>query len=69
MPTLAEALIAIIQYAPQAINEATALYHAVKADLSETDQAQIDSALLAAQDDDAEATKAADAALDEASKS
>ncbi len=68
MPTLAEAILAVIQYAPQAYTEVAALYHAVKDDMSATDQAQIDAALAAAQKDDAEATAAADAALDEASK-
>jgi hypothetical protein len=62
------AILALIQLAPAAITEITAVYNAVKGDLSETDQGMIDRALLLAQQNDAAATAAADAALDAASK-
>lgn len=68
MPVIVTAILGLIQYAPQAISEVTALYNAVKADISETDQATIDAALLAAQQGDATATAQADAALDAASQ-
>ena len=68
MPTLVEALLAIIKYAPGAITEATQLYNAVKADLSETDIQKIDAALADAQAQDAAATLAADKALDPAAQ-
>lgn len=65
---IAEAILALIQFAPAAISEVTAVYNAVKGDLSATDQATIDQALANAQSADAAATKAADDALDAASK-
>ena len=65
---IATAILAILQYAPQAYSEVVALYNAVKGDMSATDQATIDAALLAAQDSDALATMQADAALDDAAK-
>ena len=68
MPAIALSLLSLIQYAPGAIAEITALYNAVKGDLSATDQATIDAALTAAQTADAQATAAADIALDQASK-
>lgn len=60
---LASLIMALIQAAPQAITEVTALYSAVKSDISATDQVQIDAALAAAIQSDADATAAADAAL------
>lgn len=63
MPVIVTSILGLIQYAPQAISEITALYNAVKSDLSATDQAQIDAALAGAQSQDAQATAAADAAL------
>lgn len=68
MPAIALSLLSLLQYAPQAINEITAVYNAVKGDLSATDQATIDAALAAAQASDAAATAAADVALGEASQ-
>lgn len=68
MHPLVQALLTAIQYAPQAINEITALYSAVRGDFNETDQAKIDQALAAAQTADAQATATAGAALDEAAK-
>lgn len=68
MPTIALSLLSLLQYAPQAISEITAIYNAVKGDLSATDQATIDTALKAAQDADVIATTNADKALDDASK-
>lgn len=68
MPVLVTSLLGLIQYAPQAITEITAVYNAVKGDLSATDQATIDSALAAAIANDAAATSAADQALSDASK-
>jgi len=65
---ITEAILALIQFAPAAINEVTAVYNAIKGDLSTTDQAQIDAALANAQASDAAATAAADKALDDASK-
>jgi hypothetical protein len=62
------ALLAIIQNAPFLINEATALYQAVKNDLSASDIDQIDAALATAQAADAAATVKADVALDDAAK-
>jgi hypothetical protein len=64
----AELILALLQQAPQAITEITALYAAVKADLSETDQASIDAALASAQQADASATAQADSDLDTAAK-
>lgn len=64
---IATAILALIQYAPAAISEITALYNAVKGDLSATDQATIDQALANAIASDAQATAAADQALDQAS--
>ncbi len=68
MPAIALSLLSLLQYAPQALNEIQAVYAAVKGDLSATDQATIDAALAAAMSDDAQATAAADTALDDASK-
>lgn len=65
---IAEAILALIQFAPAAISEITAVYNAVKGDLSATDQVAIDNALTQAQAADAAATARADAALDAASK-
>lgn len=67
MPTIALSILGLLQYAPQAITEITAVYNAVKGDLSATDQETIDAALAAAQASDAAATAAADQALDQAS--
>lgn len=67
MPTVS-AIVALIQNAPYAINEIMTLYDAVKSDLSDTDQAQIDAALANAQQSDAAATAQADIALDAASQ-
>jgi hypothetical protein len=66
MPAIALSILSLLQYAPQAINEIMAVYAAVKGDLSATDQATIDAALLAAQNADTQATASADAALDTA---
>lgn len=66
MVSLAPLILTLIQAAPGAITEITALYTAVKGDLSTEDQATIDSALAAAQGGDAQATATADSALDEA---
>ncbi len=68
MPAIVSALLTMIQYAPGAISEITALYNVVKADISSDDQVSIDNALTAAQASDAAATAQADAALDAASK-
>ena len=65
---IAELILGLIQAAPGAISEITALYHAVKTDLSSSDQATIDAALVAAQQSDAAATARADAALAAAAK-
>lgn len=65
---IATAILAILQYAPQVYSEVQSIYNAVKGDMSATDQATIDAALLAAQDSDALATMQADAALDDAAK-
>lgn len=65
---IAEIILALIKAAPSAIVEVTQLYTAIKADLSETDQATIDQALADAIAADAQATAAADTALDEAAK-
>ena len=65
---IAELILSLIQVAPSAINEITSLYNAVKGDLSATDQAAIDAALLAAQNADWAATQAADDALEQAAK-
>ncbi len=63
---IAEAILALIQFAPAAISEITAVYNAVKGDLSQTDQIAIDNALTQAQAADAQATAKADSALDQA---
>lgn len=68
MPVIVTSLLSLIQYAPQAISEITALYTAIKGDLSATDQATIDAALANAIAQDAQATAAADQALDQAAK-
>ena len=68
MPVIVDALLALVKYAPSAITEISALYAAIKSDISETDQAKIDAALADAQAQDAQATAAADAALDQAAK-
>lgn len=68
MPAIALSLLSLLQYAPSAITEITAVYNAVKGDLSATDQATIDAALAAAIANDAQATAAADQALSDASK-
>lgn len=67
--TIAAAILAIIQNAPTAIKEATALYEAVRHMLNATEQADIDAALASAQASDQAATDKADEALDEAAKS
>lgn len=58
-----QAILALIQNAPTAITEITALYGAVKTSLSSDDQATIDAALASAQASDLAATNTADAAL------
>lgn len=63
-----EAILAILQAAPQLYNEATTLWNAVKADQSPEDQATVDAALAKAQADDLAGTNAADQALDAAAK-
>ncbi len=63
---IAEAILALIQFAPAAISEITSVYNAVKGDLSETDQVTIDNALTQAQAADAQATAKADSALSDA---
>lgn len=68
MPAIALSLLSLLQYAPQAITEITAVYNAIKGDLSATDQATIDAALANAIAQDAQATAAADQALDQAAK-
>ncbi len=68
MNPLVGALLTAIQYAPAAIKEINALYTAVRADLSSTDQVTIDTALKAAQDADAAATSSAVSALDKAAQ-
>lgn len=68
MPAIALSLLSLLQYAPSAITEITAVYNAVKGDLSATDQATIDAALAAAIANDAQATAAANQALSDASK-
>lgn len=68
MPIIVTSILGLLQYAPQAISEITAVYNAVKGDLSATDQATIDQALANAQASDAAATAAADASLDAAAK-
>jgi hypothetical protein len=64
----AQIILLLLQLAPQAIGEITALYNAVKGDLSATDQTTIDAALAAAQQSDAAATAQADADLSAAAK-
>lgn len=61
--TAAQLIIALIGSLPQAIPELTALYNSVKNTFSDTDRADVDAALAAAQASDAQATAAADAAL------
>lgn len=68
MPAIALSLLSLLQYAPSAITEITAVYNAVKGDLSATDQATIDAALAAAIANDMQATASADQALSDASK-
>lgn len=68
MPVIVQSILSLLTYAPQAITEITNLYNVIKADISETDQAKINAALLSAQQSDAAATARADAALDAASK-
>lgn len=68
MPAIALSLLSLLQYAPSALAEITAVYNAVKGDLSATDQATIDAALAAAIANDAQATAAAGQALSDASK-
>lgn len=65
-PIVLQAILALIQNAPAAINEISNLYAAVKGNMSASDQATIDAALAAAQRNDANATAQADAALDAA---
>lgn len=66
MPAIALSILSLLQYAPSAIAEITAVYNAVKGDLSATDQATIDAALAAAKSADATSTAQADAALEQA---
>lgn len=68
MPAIAPLILSLLQAAPGAITEITALYTAIKGDLSTEDQATIDSALAAAQSGDAQATAAADVALDQSAQ-
>ncbi len=65
---IATAILALIQNAPAAISEITALYNVVKSNLSSSDQSTIDQALVAIQASDAQATARADDALDAASR-
>lgn len=65
---IAKSILLVIQYAPEAITEAEALYAALKANFSTTDQASIDLALANAKASDAAATAAADTALEAAAK-
>ena len=65
---IAQLILGLLQAAPAAIHEITAVYDAVKGDLSATDQASIDSALAKAIQADADATAAAGIALDAAAK-
>lgn len=65
---IAEAILALIQYAPAAIDGIESVYAAVKGDLSNTEIDQIDAALAKAQAADAAATAKADTALDDAAK-
>lgn len=68
MIALAPLILSLIQAAPGAISEITALYGAVKGVISTKDQATIDSSLAAVQSGDAQATMTADAALEKAAK-
>lgn len=68
MPVIVTSILGLLQYAPQAITEITAVYNAAKGDLSATDQQTIDQALAAAIQADATATNTADQALDIASQ-
>jgi hypothetical protein len=61
-------ILQLLSEAPQAYAQIKALYEALKADISETDQAKIDQALADAQKSDDAATAQADADLDAASK-
>lgn len=65
---IASLILALIQAAPGAISEITALYGTLKGVISNKDQASIDAALAAAQSSDAAATAAADAALEQAAQ-
>lgn len=67
MPTAVLSLISLLQYAPQAINEISALYAAIRNTFSPSDQETIDEALAAAVAADAQSTALADKALDDAS--
>ena len=66
MPVIVEAILSLVKYAPSAITEISALYTAIKSDISATDQATIDAALADAIAHDAAATDAADSALTDA---
>ncbi len=68
MIALAPLILSLIQAAPGAINEITALYGTLKGVISPKDQSAIDAALVAAQSSDAQATAAADAALAQAAQ-
>lgn len=68
MPTAVLSILSLLQYAPQAITQITALYAAIKDTFSDSDQKTIDDALAAAQAGDAASTAAAVAALDAAAK-
>lgn len=68
MPTAALSILSLLQYAPQAISEISALYNAIRHTFTDSDQADIDKALADAQAADAQATAAANAALDAAAK-
>jgi len=67
MPPVAM-ILGLLQYAPTAITEITALYNAIKGTFSHADQQTIDAALASAQSADAASTAAADAALSAAAK-
>lgn len=68
MPPVVSALLTLITYAPSAIKEVNALYTAVRGNMSSTDQVTIDTALAKAQQEDADATAKASAALDAAAQ-
>lgn len=63
MSPIVTAILTLLQYAPAAVTDITALYNTIKSDLSSDDQASIDGALSAAQSQDMQATATADAAL------